>query len=542
MGAEPSPAHENETTNATSATRLQPPKTMPAHHSLRTVSPGTLGPMGVRLRFGVFSVLVVIAAGATALAVACGGDDGSGPGDCTGADCDGGASSDSTTGSDSPSGQDGNTPPMDGGSDADADSSVLSTCGDGGAPGTLDESFGDGGLVWLKYPTSGANAVAVQSDGKIVVGGYIGDKLAIARLLSDGSLDPSFGTAGLVQMPILTRNNVVKAVAVQPDGKIVSAAEAHATGVPAPFVVLRQLSDGGLDPNFGDAGVVLSTYAGRDALAFGIAVLPTGKIVIAGYSENRANPDGSQDYEVAQINSDGTPDTSFGSNGRATVDMRSTSDTPGVLTIANNNILVGGASIDPNDTGRSDISVARLTPSGTLDPAFGTAGRFISSSSGGAGTAGYAMTADGTGRALVGGEFVGGAAGEIAMLRVTPGGAADGTWGDGGLVTTDFSGRSDVAGAVLAQPDGRVIAVGTSGVGTSVSSISIVLARYSSSGALDPSFGSAGQTLTAPAPDTHLGAAGAVLDQCHVLVVGRWGYGLSSGLPQSAMGVARYRR
>ena len=508
--------------------------------SRRAAAPGTLSSMGVRLRFGVFSVLAVVATGATVLAVACGGDDGGGA--CTGADCDGGASSDSTTGSDSPSGTDGNTPPTDGGSDADADSSVAMNCGDGGAPGTLDESFGDGGILWLKYPTSGANAVAVQSDGKIVVAGYIGQKLAIVRLLPDGALDSSFGTEGLVEIPVLARNNVVKAVAFQPDGKIVSAAEAHATGVPAPFVVLRQLSDGGLDPNFGDAGVVLSTYTGRDALAFGIAVLPTGKIAVAGYSENRANPDGSQDYEVAQFNSDGTIDPAFGSNGRTTIDVRSSSDSPGVLALTTTGVLIGGASTDPNDLTRSDFSIVRLSATGTLDPAFGAAGKFVSSFGGTGGTQGYGATSDSSGRALVGGTFVGGAAGDLAVTRLTSTGALDNTWGDGGLVTTDFSGRSDVSAALLVQSDGKVIAVGFSDVGSAGDTRGNILARYLSNGALDLAFGSGGKSLTLPEPNAHLGASAAVLGECTITTVGTWGYNLNNLGGDTAMGVARYRR
>ena len=503
--------------------------------------------MGVQLRFKVVSVAALVSVAAVGSMAACGSDDGGGPAACQGLSCDGGTSD--ATLADAPAdrgSQDGGPSdpgPKDAaladgsesGSDADAfagDGGIVCT----GQPGTLDPSFGDGGMVWLTYPFSGANAVTTQPDGKIVVGGYIGSKLAIVRLMPDGSLDPAFGTAGLVQMDILTRNNGVRALALQSDGKIVVAGEAHATGVPAPFVLLRQLGDGGLDTSFGDGGVVLTTYAGRDALANGVFVLPGGQIVVGGYSESRTSPDGSQDYEVARYNADGTLDLSFGSSGRATIDVRSTADGPGLIARAGAQLVVAGASLDPNDTNRSDISAVRLASNGSLDLSFGANGKYVSNY-GDAGTQGFALAIDSSGRAIIGGMYKA----DFALVRLGSTGTPDPSWGDGGLITTDFSGRGDVGTSVLVQPDGRVVAVGFSSVGAASSTIAIGAARYLSTGALDLSFGTAGRALTMPLADTHLGASGASLDECHVLAIGTWGYDLAAQ-PKSAMGIARYWR
>ncbi len=101
-------------------------------------------------------------------------------------------------------------------------------------------------------------------------------------------------------------------VAAQPDGKVVAAGQVRSAGQPSNIAVVRHLGDGGADLSFGDAGVVLTSYPGRDAYGRSIVLDPTGKIVVAGFSEDAVDPTASADYEVVRYNADGTPDPTFG--------------------------------------------------------------------------------------------------------------------------------------------------------------------------------------------------------------------------------------
>jgi uncharacterized delta-60 repeat protein len=123
--------------------------------------------------------------------------------------------------------------------------------------GQLDPSFGKGGIVTLDFGNqinidiASANAIAVQSDGKIVVCGGIPSSsgfpvAALARFDSNGTLDKSFGNAGVVSTPQLGSN--LNAINIQEDGKIVAAGPAGG----AIILVARYDSNGSLDTSFGD--------------------------------------------------------------------------------------------------------------------------------------------------------------------------------------------------------------------------------------------------------------------------------------------------
>lgn len=505
---------------------------MPApHRSLRTVSPGTLGPMGVRLRFGVFSVLAAVAVGATALAVACGGDDGGGPGGCTGADCDGGASSDSTTGSDTSSGQDGNVTPADGGTDGDADSSVVMNCGDGGAPGTLDETFGDGGLVVLPFSGGDGRAVLVQPDGKIVVAGKTqtasGAALTVVRLLANGSLDATFGTAGAVER-VLGGSSLLHAIKLQPDGKIIVAGYARPV-VGDDFAVLRYLANGTPDSTFGDAGVVFTDFSSLDQVR-GLVLLPDGRIVAAGYTAAATG-----DMAFARYNADGTLDTTFGGTGKVTVDLRGTTDQArGLALLPTGKLIAAGTSRDPVAS-RTDLAAVRLAADGMIDTSFADGGAFWTAFGGlGADTA-EDLGIDAVGRIVATGLRDGN---DFGVVRLTTTGTLDPTFGTNGSVRTDFAGRNENAAAVLIQEDGKIVVVGSSLTGTPTDS-RIAMARYLDDGGLDTTFGTSGQSLT-PLPSGFSGtpAHGAAIAPCGLLVVGTW----TDPSPANRIGVARYRR
>ncbi|MGH7894039.1 MAG: hypothetical protein ACREQL_05175, partial [Candidatus Binatia bacterium] len=174
--------------------------------------------------------------------------------------------------------------------------------------GTLDGSFGTGGIVTRAPPYNDLLAVVLQADGKIVVaGGEAASNhpyYALVRYNEDGTLDPSFGTGGSVRTDGGWGNAgsaLFNAVAMQPDGKIVTAGvRSGVIGGGTLLVLARYNGDGTLDPSFGTGGMV------TDAVMPGartVALQPDGKLVAVG------------PWGVARYNADGTLDSTFGTGG-----------------------------------------------------------------------------------------------------------------------------------------------------------------------------------------------------------------------------------
>ena len=177
------------------------------------------------------------------------------------------------------------------------------------APGVLDPSFGTGsGEVTTPIGTSaGADAIVVQPDGKIVAAGGVvqsdsSQDFALARYEPDGTLDPTFGSAGIVQSPAGTAS----AVALQPDGKIVAAGTASNQ-----IRVARYNPDGSLDQSFGSGGVVTTAAGAFGSDAKALVLQPDGKIVVGGDSS-----DGSAtQFALIRYDANGSLDATFGSGG-----------------------------------------------------------------------------------------------------------------------------------------------------------------------------------------------------------------------------------
>lgn len=164
--------------------------------------------------------------------------------------------------------------------------------------GSLDTTFGTGGKLTTGIETIGTNSdmassVALQSDNKIVAAGYASNDLAVVRYNPDGSLDTTFGTTGKVTTGVRVESQAA-GVVVQIDGKIVAAGNSSSL-VDWNFGLVRYNADGSLDSTFGAGGkvtTVIGAVAGTiEDKALGILLQPDGKIVAAGYSNNRTNDD-----------------------------------------------------------------------------------------------------------------------------------------------------------------------------------------------------------------------------------------------------------
>jgi uncharacterized delta-60 repeat protein len=205
--------------------------------------------------------------------------------------------------------------------------------------GKLDTSYGGGGTATVDINGSSCgNALALQPDGKIVIagtgidGGTGGMAFAAVRLLPNGGLDSGFGHGGIVTVPIGS-GAIANAVAVQPDGKIVlggTALLAHNE-----FAAARLNPDGSIDPSFGTGGI--STLA-PPAAAWGMVLQPDGKLVLAGEQSDG----GGQAFMAARLRADGSPDPGFGTGGAVTVPIGSTAIANAVALQTDGKIVLAG--------------------------------------------------------------------------------------------------------------------------------------------------------------------------------------------------------
>jgi uncharacterized delta-60 repeat protein len=344
------------------------------------------------------------------------------------------------------------------------------------APGDLDPSFGNGGKVITSFSNSvggrhsRAYAMAIQSDGKIVVAG----ERTLVRYNKDGSLDTLFGLGGKVTTPTDTSFN---AVAIQSDGKIVIAGWIIAGN--ADFALIRYNTDGSLDTSFGtNGGIVVTTISGSADIAHAVAILSDGRIIAAGAS----GPYPSVDFAVVRYNPDGSLDSTFGTGGKVVTDISGLPNIAYSMAIQADGKVVAAGYSGLSDR---DFALVRYNTDGTLDNSFGTGGR-VTTSIGSKEDRAYAVAVQSDGRVVAAGFTFSGSSNDFALTRYNTDGSLDSSFGTGGKVITPVGSSSSIY-AVAIQSNGKIVAVGGSG---------FALARYNTNGSLDSSFGSGGKVTT----------------------------------------------
>lgn len=275
------------------------------------------------------------------------------------------------------------------------------------ADGSPDTSFNGNGHVATAFAgTVGATlydrclAVAVQPDGRILAAGSTAqnggsNNVALLRYLADGTLDPAFGSGGRVIVNAAasgtSSDNEARAIALQPDGRIVIAGMAFGSGANPDLLVMRFDADGSPDPGFNGSGRVL-TNIGVDDAANALALQADGRIVVAG----QARPAGgaNRDFVVARYAANGSLDATFGSGGLRTFGIGPADDVAYALAVMPwGRIVVAGSSrIDASAAGRA-LAVVTLDPDGSFDRYFGDDG-VATLELGGVTAIGYAVVAD----------------------------------------------------------------------------------------------------------------------------------------------------
>ena len=357
----------------------------------------------------------------------------------------------------------------------------------------LDTSFSsDGKLITVISNHSTAKDIAIQPDGKIVVAGqcYNGtnNDFAVARYNADGSLDTTFSGDGKVTAAIGSGNDRGTAVAIQTDGKIVVAGYSD-NGTDDEFAVVRFNADGSLDTSFDGDGWVTTDLSSNDDGATAIVIQSDGKIVVAGYADNGYG----YDFAVVRYNIDGSLDTSFSIDGKVPAVFGSGTHVGHAVAIqSDGKIIIAG---NGNNTSGYDFAVVRYNTDGTRDTTFAGDGAVITDF-GSSFDGGQAVAIQPDGKIVVAGysdvnsSFL---VYDFALVRYKTDGSLDLSFGDNGKVTTNVGSGTDSGQAITIQPNGKIVVAGYAGNG---SNDDFALVRYKTDGSLDTSFAGDGKLVT----------------------------------------------
>jgi uncharacterized delta-60 repeat protein len=378
----------------------------------------------------------------------------------------------------------------------------LTVAPDGGTPLalSLDSDFGNAGQVTTDLNDFSAEAMALQSNGAIVLAGINDDGYALARFNADGSQDTNFGQQGNNGLAYLDGSlDEATAVAAQSNNYIVAAGASSNSSLG--LVVSRFTSSGIADTGFGSnsTGTVTSylPYYGVNCTA--IALDSQNRILVAGNNGS--------DFFLLRYTDSGTLDATFGSqhNGIVLTPFDTGSAIAfGIAFDSNDRIVVSGQS-------GGKVAVARYTTDGDLDTTFGDAGQTTVTLSSGTFSGGrVARLPDGN--ILVVGRT---SAGAFALVGLNSGGSSPGSlassFNDGAVETTSFDSAAYVKG-VAVQPDGKIVVAGFSGG-------NFLAARYSSSGVQDTAFGTNG-TLTIDFGDSDIATGLALRPDGRIVLAG----------------------
>lgn len=406
----------------------------------------------------------------------------------------------------------------------------------GAAPGQLDGQFnfnlqaGSFGRLFSNVGTQGIasiNAVAIQNDGKMVVGGTCYSTLptdlvvrarwclqryrAPPTLSGQGSwLDTGFGNLGTVIVPFNSFDLTLQSIALTPDNKIYVAGNCPFFSSASQFCVARLLSNGSLDMTFTNTsgGSGLSGYAFAElgtSYASGVLVKallqPDGRLLLVGscalVSSPTASP-GQNNFCLVRINPNSGTDTTFGTNGHVRSIEAAAREATGAVLRADGSVVVSGTCFD----NASVVFCARAYDrSGAVRTDFGSdsathttfagmnSGALVTQSASG----GIAETA--SGKLLIAGlcsnSGVSASAGLFCVVRLNQSGFLDDDFGfdptqPSRIFTALASGRSTPS-AIAVQPDGKFIVTGTCTSGTPAQN-DFCASRYHANGELDGSF------------------------------------------------------
>jgi len=350
--------------------------------------------------------------------------------------------------------------------------------------GSIDTSFNSGGTVVTDIAGYDyAKDIVVQPDNKVLVAGYYNtDKdIFVLRYNEDGSLDNSFSGNGKFTYSFGSNNEYCRGIALQDDGKIVITG-GFGNGTNYDVFVIRLNSDGTFDTSFDSDGILTFALGSGDDMGYDVVIDASGKILISGYADMGSG----YGFFVARLwGINGSFDTSFDGDGKATVSIDAANDFGYQIGIqSDGKIIVSGTVGASNDR---DIGIASFNTDGSLNTSFNGTGTLRFSILNG--DEAYGMEIQSDDKIVVGGYSYYGH-NYMIMARVNPNGTLDNSFSGDGKYSG--SGQADFAKSLALQEDGKILLGGN--INTNPSDYAIW--RFNSDGSPDYSFGTSGRVTT----------------------------------------------
>ncbi len=368
------------------------------------------------------------------------------------------------------------------------------------AAGSLDQSFGAGGIVVTDISGEDKSyGVEIQSDGKIVVAGYstsgvTGKDFTCVRYNADGSLDNTFGTGGIVITDVqLGSEDIAYDLAIQSDGKIILAGYSD-DGLDREAALVRYNSDGSLDNTFGTGGIVLTDFDSGQQDEIKVVKIHelTGNIVVGGSSVITST---TSKPVIARYLSDGTLDNSFETNGIrllwiTSLDYQYLFSVEDLVVKPNGKISAVGWRDFPGLSWDSDYWAGRINSDGTMDATFSTDGVSVYNGAFNGHDRAYSMLLESNDNIrLSGGGYVSTLYYDKTAFEINANGSA-GSWAAG----VDYGATTDdISYSINEDASGRYVMAGSTGTS---SATTFAISRVLSSGSLDNSFGGSGMVIT----------------------------------------------
>lgn len=360
--------------------------------------------------------------------------------------------------------------------------------------GSLDPTFGTGGKVLT--PISGGDAkaygIAIQTDGKIVVTGYstdvtTGKNFATLRYNSDGSLDTSFGNNGMAINDLQTgSDDIAYSVAIQTDGKIVVGGSSD-NGFDKNAAIIRYKTDGTVDSTFGTNGMVLTDFDSNQQDEIKVVKIhaATGNIIVGGssvISSSLAKP------VIARYLSNGTIDSTFNSTGIrllwiATNDNNRSFSLEDLEVVSTGKISATGWRKNVSTSISSEYWACRVLSNGAMDNTFSTDG-VVSYADAGGSSYGHSLLLNSNQDLILAGtrSYLGD--NTYRYLKINQNGTIPAT-----STFFNITGGIDIAYAIKEEMNGKYVMAGSTGTSTSRA---FTILRMSNTAVLDNTFNGTG--------------------------------------------------
>ena len=383
---------------------------------------------------------------------------------------------------------------------------LFSTAAVAGA-GDLDPTFGTGGRVFFNIVNvvEASTSIAQQGDGKLLIGRWVyywpsTEDLSVVRLNSNGSLDAGFDGDGRTGVDLGSMEGSTRAVLALRDGRVIAAGRVagYEDQSSSRFGVVRYAADGAVDRTFGSSGVNIESFGATHASIEAIVEQPDDRLVGAGYISAPGQPQ-HIDMLVVRFNADGSIDTTFGDAGRLAVDfsLAARDDAAQALVLQpDGKLVVAGYAFDASNARK--IAILRLTPSGQPDATFGVNGRAEIPQSGTTRTAKAALQLQTDGRILLAAQDIDTDLEECTgfVARLNPDGSTDPSFGGGGIAGLSLGPCAMAGGSALAvEPGGAIVLANTAGTPFSYGPADIRVARVTALGEFDDTFGINGTAI-----------------------------------------------